>query len=126
MPIRRRFLLPLFAIGAFLAAGSGAAHAQGKSNHQGHLPPGQAKKHAVTVDSAVVVTRAVLAKHGYEVVRVEEANGVRVVYYRRGNRGRGKGKGPLEKMIIRPSPERIVIDKAPPTVLVDINVRLGF
>jgi hypothetical protein len=79
----------------------------------------------VTVSQAVVATREVLARHGYEVVRVEVVKGCRVVYYRRGNRGRGRGKGPMERLVIRPTPERVVFESAPPRVLVDINVRLG-
>jgi hypothetical protein len=41
--------------------------------------------------------------------------------------GRGKGKGPLEKMIIRrvPAERRVVFVDAPSDVLVDIDVRLG-
>jgi hypothetical protein len=40
--------------------------------------------------------------------------------------GRGKGKGPIEKVIIRPEPERVVFVSQPPRgVMVDINVRLG-
>jgi hypothetical protein len=48
------------------------------------------------------------------------------VYYRRGNMGRGKGKGPIEKIVIRPEPDRVVFVSAPPRgLMVDINVRLG-
>src|SRR5918912_1079487 len=114
---------------ALLGAGSREAAAQGKAHGQGpgpagHVPPGQAKK-VVTADQAVVATREVLVRHGYEVVRVEVIKSSRVVYYRRGNRGRGKGRGPVERLIIRPTPERVVFEDAPPKVLVDINVRLG-
>ena len=41
----------------------------------------------------------------------------RVVYYRRGNMGRGRGKGPLLYMLVRPTRERIVIERAPQSVL---------
>jgi hypothetical protein len=120
-------------LGALLGASSREAAAQGKSHgkehgqehgHAGHVPPGHAKK-VVTTDQAVVATREVLIRHGYEVVRVEVIKGSRVVYYRLGNRGRGRGKGPVERLIIRPAPERVVFESAPPKVLVDINVRLG-
>jgi hypothetical protein len=47
------------------------------------------------------------------------------VYYRRGNNGRGRGHGPLEKMVIRPAPDRIVIEAAPRSVLLQVNLRLG-
>src|SRR2546427_6344146 len=52
------------------------------------------KKYAVSTDQALVVTKDVLVKQGYEVVRVENRGRDYVVWYRRGNKGRGKGKGP--------------------------------
>lgn len=86
---------------------------------------GHAKKNVVTTDRALVVTREMLVKHGYEVVRIERLNGARVVYYRCGNMGRGRGNGRVERMIIRPSRDVIVIESAPRGVRVDINVRPG-
>jgi len=127
-------LAPLFA-GALLLLATGEAVAQGKSNDpksrdvaasaRDHKGDGRAKKRVVTVDHAVVVTREVLVRHGFEVVRVERVGGVQVVYYRRGNMGRGKGKGPLQKIVIRPTREIVVIESAPRGVQVDINIRLG-
>ena len=123
-----------FAIAAsVLAAGSlfaptRAVLAQGKSHSAkaGHVPPGHAKKRVVNADEAIVITREVLVSHGFEFVRVELVQGTRVVYYRRGNMGRGKGKGPIEKIVIRPEPDRIVFVSPPPRgLMVDINVRLG-
>jgi len=105
--------------------------AQGKSHgnhgeHSEHVPPGQAKKKVVTADQAIVATREVLVSHGYEIVRVETVRTTRVVYYRRGNMGRGKGKGPIERIVIRPEPDRVVWVSPPPRgLMVDINVRLG-
>src|SRR5206468_12977819 len=58
------------------------------------------KKYAVTTDQALVVTKDVLVKQGYEVVRVENRGRDYVVWYRRGNKGRGKGKGPAVRMVI--------------------------
>jgi len=116
-------------IGALVALGlvatiSSASHAQGRG-HQDKIPPGQAKK-MVTIDRATDVTREVLVNHGYKVVRVDEVNGTRVVYFRRGSHGHGHGLGPMERLIIRPGRERVVFDEAPKSVLVDINVKLGF
>ena len=116
-------------IGALVALGlvatvSSASHAQGRG-HQDKIPPGQAKK-MVTIDRATDVTREVLVDHGYKIVRVDEVNGTRVVYFRRGSHGHGHGLGPMERLIIRPGRERVVFDEAPKTVLVDINVKLGF
>src|SRR4051812_38847687 len=98
--MRCRFIALVTLLGALLAAGSREAAAQGRSQdkahghahgNSGHVPPGQAKK-VVTADQAVVATREVLVRHGYDVVRVEVIKGTRVVYYRRGNKGRGRGK----------------------------------
>jgi hypothetical protein len=139
MRIRFHSLLTL-AVGTLLCAAHTNAEAQGKA--QGHkrtsVPgeakregreatsvPAEAKRAVVTTDRAIVVTREVLVTHGYEIVRVERARGVHVVYYRRGNMGRGRGKGPIQKMIIRPTSDRVVIEAAPRGITVDINVRLG-
>ena len=97
--------------------------AQGKG-HAGGLPPGQAKKQ-VTPAQAVAVSRDVLVAHGFEVVRVETIKTGQVIYYRRGNNGRGRGRGPVEKMVVRPSGSTVVFDAVPQKVLLDIRVRLG-
>lgn len=100
------------------------AHAQGRG-HGDKVPPGQAKK-MVTMDHATEVTQRVLVDHGYKVVRVDVMNDTRVVYFRRRNHGNGHGLGPMERIVIRPGRERIVVDEAPKPVLLDINVKLGF
>jgi hypothetical protein len=91
------------------------AHAQGK---------GKDKHYAVSNDRAVTVTRNVLVHQGYDVVRIERVGATQVVYYRAGNRGRGKGKGPLQKMVIRTVERRIVFENTPPAIMVDIDVNL--
>lgn len=125
-------LVPLAA--AVLATPAGA---QGRRNdhgdkhrtvvveQQGH--PKKAKGRKVhTSDEAVDITRIVLREQGYDFVRVERRGDVRIVYFRRGNMGRGRGKGPLMSMIVRPGPERIFIERAPQPLMVQINVRLGY
>jgi hypothetical protein len=113
------------AIGLSLSLVSVAA-AQGRG--QGgppHVPPGQAKKRVVTVNDATIVTREVLVRHGYEVVRIEMVKGSQVVYYR--TAGKKKKKGPVRKMYIRPAREVVIFEEVPDDrVRVDINVRLGF
>ena len=47
-----------------------------------------------------------------------------MVYYRRGNNGRGKGKGPMERMVIRTVERKIVFEEVPSTILVDIDLQL--
>ena len=82
------------------------------------------RTYAVTNDRALVVTKDVLVKQGYEVVRVENQGSDVVVWYRRGNRGRGKGKGPPVKMVIHREADHVVFLDAPSAVLVDIDVKL--
>ena len=85
---------------------------------------GPGKRYAVTNDRAVAVTRDVLVKQGYDVVRIEVVGTSQVVYYRRGKMGKGKGKGRLEKMIIRRDASRIVFVDTPPAILLAIDIRL--
>src|SRR5437764_15276025 len=82
------------------------------------------KKYAVTNDRALVVTREVLVKQGYEVVRVENSGRDYIVWYRRGNRGRGKGKGPPAQMVIDRPGDRVACLRAPSAGPVDIGGRL--
>ena len=88
---------------------------------QGHGPK---KEVAVAPNRAVSVTREVLVHQGYEVIRIETVGKDQVVYYRRGNMGKGKDKGPPLKMVIRHVENRVVFLDTPDAVLVDINVRL--
>jgi len=85
---------------------------------------GHKKEFTVAPDRAISVTREVLVRQGYEVVRIEIVGDDHVVYYRRGNMGRGKGKGPMAKMIVRRVENRIVFVDTPDGILVDINLRL--
>jgi hypothetical protein len=100
---------------ALLSVNAVPGHAQGKAEY---------KHYAVTSDRAVVVTRTVLGERGYKVVRVEQLGPTRVVYYRRGNMGRGKGRGPVRRMVIRTVRDRVIFEEAEPDVLVDIDVKL--
>lgn len=85
------------------------------------------KHYSVTTDRAYVVTHDVLGRHGFEVVKIENDGDDRIIWYRAGNHGRGRGKGPLEKMIIRriPAERRVLFVDAPSDVLMDIDVRLN-
>jgi len=134
MPVPRFCSLVLPLIALTLAA---EARAQGRGrddNHsrertiivqQGH-PKGRKYKKVRTSDEAVDVTRIVLREQGYDLVRVEQRRDVRVIYYRRGNMGRGRGKGPIMYMVVRPSRDRIYIERAPRPLLAQINIRLGY
>ena len=85
---------------------------------------GGPKKYKVSTDRAIVTTRQVLTRQGFEVIRIEERGVDRIVWYRQGNRGRGKGKGPPLKMVIRRDVDRVVFMETPPAILVDIDLRL--
>ena len=85
---------------------------------------GNPKRYAVTHDRALVVTREVLVKQGYDVVRVDVVGATQVVYYRRGNQGKGKGKGKLEKLVIRREASRIIFDDTPSAILIAIDIKL--
>src|SRR5207247_9207307 len=85
---------------------------------QGQRP----KKYAVTTDRALVVTKDVLVKQGYEDVRVENSGHDYVVWYRRGNQGRGKGKGPPVRMVIHGDLDRVVFREGPGVIRVARDV----
>ncbi|HEX3234081.1 MAG TPA: hypothetical protein VHR41_07770 [Gemmatimonadales bacterium] len=111
----RRFAAGLALVLGALVLSAAPANAQGK---------GKDKHYAVTSDRAVNVTRTVLVRQGFNVVRIERVGATQVVYYRAGNHGRGKGKGPLEKMVIRTVDRRVVFEDVPPAVMIDIDVNL--
>ena len=111
----RQVLWSGLALVAVLSFGAAPAMAQGKGKH---------KEYTVSSDRAVTVARTVLVDRGFSVVRIERIGASRVVYYRRGNMGRGKGGGPVQRMVIRTVRDRIYFEDAEPDVLVDIDVRL--
>jgi hypothetical protein len=110
-----RLLWSLLAVTVLFGSMAKSAHAQGKSKD---------KHYAVSSARAVSVTRTVLVDRGYSIVRVERNGPTQVVYYRRGNMGRGKGKGRLERLVIRQVRNRVVFEEAEPSVLVDIDLKL--
>lgn len=112
-PRRAIFGLAVAALG--LTAAAAPAHAQGK---------GKGKHYGVSSDKAMTATRAVLQRQGYEIVRVTRSADAQVIYYRRGNNGRGKGQGPMERMVIRTVERRIIFEEAPSAILVDIDFEL--
>ena len=101
------------AVAALSVAMATPAQAQGKGRH-----------YTVSTSRAMDVTRVVLERQGYELVRVVQAPGSQVIYYRRGNKGRGKGQGPMERMVIRTVERRVVFEDVPSAILVDIDLQL--
>lgn len=118
--------LTRYAVAAAVAAALwlGGAPAEAQSNAK----PGSGNKEKVKIiatNDAVAAARYALVKHGYEIIRVDVVRDTRIIYYRVGNRGRGRGKGRLEKIVIRRERERVVFDDAPKVVQLEINVKLG-
>lgn len=120
---RRSWWLPalLMFVAAPLTA-QGHGHDKDKDDDHGraHGP----KHYVVSRDRAYDVTRDVLVRQGYEVVRIEDNGPDRVVWYRRGNMGRGKGKGPPVKMVIHREADHVVFVDTPSDILVNIDLRL--
>jgi hypothetical protein len=120
MPTTRWLILMLIAATAPIATATPA-----RAQQQDEVAAKDKPKHyRASATKAVSVTRTVLERRGYTVVRVEQVGVTRVVYYRRGNRGRGKGKGPLQKMVIRTVKDRVVFEETAPELMVDIDIKL--
>ncbi|MEO8089152.1 MAG: hypothetical protein ABI703_02515 [Gemmatimonadales bacterium] len=115
MRVVRRVLWSSVVVVGLFGFTAGTLHAQGKSKE---------KSYRVSSNKALTVSRSVLVEHGYHVVRVEQVGATQVIYFRRGNNGRGKGKGPLQRMVIRTVRDRVFFEEAEPSVLVNIDVRL--
>ena len=79
----------------------------------------------VSTSQAVVVTRDVLVSNGYQVVNVVPTGVTQVIYYRRGNRGNGRGLGPVEKIVVVPAGDVVRFQSVPAPLLGTILRRLG-
>lgn len=86
--------------------------------------PAPKRVFVMTPTRAVIAARDVLVSRGFEVMRMEVHGNDRVVYYRRGNMGRGKGQGAPITLIVRQVRDKVVFVDTPDPVLVDINARL--
>ncbi len=101
-------------IGALVAVLASPAAAQGNSK----------KTFDVSVDVALEATKTTLVKEGFDVVKLESKDEYLIVHYRRGNMGKGKGKGPMQKLVIRRVKETVVFEEADPDLLIKIQVTL--
>jgi len=117
MRTARQLMYSSLAIVTLVSLTAAPAQAQGKSSKK-------PKHYSVSSDKAVTVSRTVLTEQGYHVVRVEKVGATQVIYFYRGNNGRGKGKGPLQHMVIRKVHDRVLFEEAEPSLMVDIDVRL--
>jgi hypothetical protein len=110
------------ALAAVVVLGAAPAWAQKQKEPAGKKDKDPA---TVTLDVALSATKQVLVKQGFEVVSVETFSDRQIVTYRAGNQGRGKGKGPPVRMVIRRVENRIVLDDAPDELKLEIGVTLG-
>jgi hypothetical protein len=110
----QRLVYTLLAVLALLSVSAAPARAQGKAKH---------KHYVVTADRAVSVTRTVLVRRGFAVVRVDRVGPTHIVYYRQLN-PRGKPRGPIQRIVIRRLRDRVVFEETEPSVLVDIDLKL--
>ena len=120
-----RTLIRVLMLGtAFMAVDYASAEAQGRGRGRGQGQGGP-KKEIVSFELAISATRDVLRDQGFDVVRIEEEGGLQIVYYRRGNRGRGRGGGAVERFVIRKTQDRVQIEDAPEGIRIGIEIKLG-
>ena len=98
------------------------AYAQDRGRGQNRA---KKEKATVSIEVAITATRDVLREQGFDIVRIEQEDDFQIVYYRRGNRGRGCGGGPVERLVIRWTPERLEVRDAPDDIRIGIEVKLG-
>ena len=117
MSLSARLLRSSFFLIALAAAATLPAQAQGRGH--ANTKKTEHAKPKVTVDIAVSAAKDVLVKQGFDVLRVETKGDRQIIYYRAGNRGKGKG------MIVRRSEDRIVLEEAPDALRLEIGIKLG-
>jgi len=110
------------ALAAVVVLGAAPAWAQKEKEPAGKRDRDPA---TVTLDVALSATKEILVKQGFEVVSVETLSDRQIVTYRAGNQGKGRGKGPPVRMVIRRVENRIVLDDAPDALRIEIGVKLG-
>lgn len=79
-----------------------------------------AKQYAVSAERAMDVTRAVLQRRGFAVVRVMSSEDAQVIYYR-GSPVGAEGARPIERIVIRTMGHRVVFEDAPAALMADID-----
>ena len=125
MAYKRHFLSCIVVtLGVLLAGLTEPADAQGRGNGRG-TGRGNVARPRVTVELALSATRDVLVGQGFDVVRIEEQDDLQIIYYRRGNNGRGRGRGPIARLVLRRVEETIEIEEAPVEIKLEIELKLG-
>jgi hypothetical protein len=105
-------LVTLLALGAMAAA---PAQAQSSAT---------ARPYAVSAERAMDVTRTVLQRHGFELVRVMRSEDAQVLYYRGDPLG-PEGTRPIERIVIRMVNRRVVFEDTPAALMADIDRALA-
>jgi hypothetical protein len=98
--------------------------ADNRSKKADRVANGPKAKH-VSMRQAVSVTRDVLVANGYQVTQVLQSGSNQVIYFRRGNRGKGRGLGPVEKIVVVPAGQVVQFQSVPEPLLTTILRRLG-
>jgi hypothetical protein len=98
--------------------------ADNRSEKADRVANGPKAKH-VSMRQAVSVTRDVLVANGYQVTQVLQSGSNQVIYFRRGNRGKGRGLGPVEKIVVVPAGQVVQFQSVPEPLLTTILRRLG-
>ena len=96
-----------------------------KADEQRDKKVAKAVRKHVTTSQAVIVTRDVLVANHYQIVNVAPSGATQVIYYRRGNMGKGRGLGPVQKIYVVPSGEVVRFTSVPDALLGTILRRLG-
>ena len=122
MSLSRTFIRVLLLGVALTAMDYAPTEAQGRGRGQAR---GKPKNEGISFELTISATRDVLGEKGFDVVRVEEDGDIQIVYYRRGNRGRGRGGGPVERLVIRRTDGRVQVEDAPDDIRVSIEIKLG-
>jgi hypothetical protein len=111
MSPRRRLLAALVTLLALAAMAAAPAPAQSSA---------PAKPYAVSAERAMDVTRTVLQRHGFELVRVVHSEDAQVIYYRGAPVG-AEGTRPIERIVIRTVERRVVFEDTPAALMADID-----
>jgi len=111
MSPRRRLLVALVTLLALGVTAAMPAWAQETST---------AKHYAVSAERAMDVTRSVLQRHGFELVRVVRSEDAQVIYYRGSPIGENR-EGPIERIVIRTVGRRVVFEDTPSALMADID-----
>ena len=106
----RRLLAALVSLVALVTVGAAPARAQASAT---------ATQYAVSAERAMEVTRSVLQRHGFALVRVIRSEDAQVIYYR-GDPVGAEGARPIERIVIRTVEHRVAFEDTPAALMSDI------